>query len=94
VVTARDIEQRNGAAASLRDLIGDSATFPYVHPDHPLSLALERMGYAAVDTIPVVSRANLRQVCGIVTLADVLAAYGVHRDGAPGEMKKDGDHAA
>jgi CIC family chloride channel protein len=89
VVTSRDIEERSGSAASLRDLIGDSTTFPYVHPDHPLSLALERMGYAAVDTIPVVSRANLRQVCGIVTLPDVLAAYGLHHDGAGDEMQRD-----
>ena len=88
VVTVREIEERKGGAASLREVIGASTTFPYVHPDHPLSLALERMGYAAVDTIPVVSRANLRQVCGIVTLADVLAAYGVR------EAQKDGDHAS
>jgi CBS domain-containing protein len=69
-------------------MMGEHATFPYVHPDHPLSLALERMGFAAVDTIPVVSRANLRQVSGILTLADVLAAYGVHH-----QAREDGTHA-
>jgi CBS domain-containing protein len=58
-----------------------------VHPDHPLSLALERMGFAAVDAIPVVSRANLRLVCGIVTLPDILAAYGVHH-----HPQTDGSH--
>jgi len=78
VVTAREIEERKGTAATLREMLGANATFPYVHPDHPLSLALERMGFAAVDTIPVVSRANLRELCGILTLPDVLAAYGVH----------------
>jgi CIC family chloride channel protein len=80
VVTAREIEERKGTTATLREMIGASTNFPYVHPDHPLSLALERMGFAAVDTIPVVSRANLREVRGILTLPDVLAAYGVHRD--------------
>jgi chloride channel protein, CIC family len=78
VVTLREIEERKGTATTLREMMGGNATFPYVHPDHPLSLALERMGFAAVDTIPVVSRANLRQVSGILTLTDVLAAYGVH----------------
>jgi CIC family chloride channel protein len=88
VVTAREIEERKGTAATLREMMGEHATFPYVHPDHPLSLALERMGFAAVDTIPVVSRANLRQVSGILTLADVLAAYGVHH-----QAREDGTHA-
>ena len=46
-------------------------------PRSRLSLALERMGAHAVDTVPVVSRANIRQPYGVVTLTDVLAAFGV-----------------
>ncbi len=53
--------------------------FPHVHPDHPLSLALERMGSAKLNTLPVVSRANLRELMGIVVLEDILDAYGVGR---------------
>lgn len=88
VITMREIEESTVAAASLSELVGTNAEFPYVHPDHPLSLALERMGVAAVDSIPVVSRVNLRKISGILTLADVLKAYGVqHR------ADEDGDHA-
>ena len=32
-----------------------------------------------MEILPVVSRADVRQVIGIVTLRDVLAAYGVGR---------------
>jgi CIC family chloride channel protein len=53
--------------------------FPHLHLDHDLSLALERMGAAGVNLLPVVSRANLRELIGVVTLADVLRAYGVER---------------
>ena len=81
VVTAREIEESKSARA-LRDLVAPDAQFPYVHPDHPLSVALERMGAAGVDAVPVVSRSNLREPYGVVTLADVLNAYGVQREGA------------
>ena len=50
---------------------------PHVHPDHSLSLALERMGTAKLHVLPVVSRANVSQLLGIVVLEDVLDAYGV-----------------
>ena len=47
---------------------------PYVHPDDPLDLALQRMGKASVDELPVVSRAGARQV-GFLGIKDVLNAY-------------------
>jgi CIC family chloride channel protein len=49
----------------------------YVHPDESLSLALERMGGAGVDALPVVSRADIRQLLGVITLPEVLRAYGL-----------------
>ena len=58
---------------------GDPQDFPHVHPDHPLSLALERMGTTKLHVLPVVSRANVRDLLGIVVLGDVLQAYGVGR---------------
>jgi CBS domain-containing protein len=79
MVTSREIEESEAAHALLKDVVAADAQFPYVHPDHPLSLALERMGAAAMDTVPVVSRANIRQVYGVVTLPDILAAYGVSK---------------
>ncbi|MCU1261827.1 MAG: Cl-channel, voltage-gated family protein [Bryobacterales bacterium] len=49
----------------------------HVHPDDSLSIALEKMGSAGVTALPVVSRANARQILGVVTLHDILKAYGV-----------------
>jgi CIC family chloride channel protein len=53
----------------------------HLHPDQPLSLALERMGAAGVDALPVVSRESSRSYLGTVTLTDVLQAYGIERIG-------------
>jgi CIC family chloride channel protein len=55
----------------------DGDDFPHLHLDHPLSLALERMGAFQVNALPVVNRANVHKLEGIVTLKDVLALYGV-----------------
>ena len=63
----------------------DAEEFPHVHPDHTLSLALERMGTTKLHVLPVVSRADVRQLLGIVVLADVLEAYGV---GGPATAKE------
>jgi CBS domain-containing protein len=59
---------------------GDPGTsLAHVHPDHPLSVALSRMGETGHATLPVVSRANAQEILGIVTLADILKVYGVQR---------------
>jgi CIC family chloride channel protein len=60
----------------LEELI-DGGEFPHLHVDHSLSLALERMGACQINAMPVVSRANIHKLEGIVTLKDVLALYGV-----------------
>jgi CBS domain-containing protein len=52
-------------------------TPPHVHPDHQLSLALERMGAGGLNVLPVISRADVRKLLGIVVLDDVLRAFGV-----------------
>jgi chloride channel protein, CIC family len=49
----------------------------YVHRDHSLSIALERMGAAGVEVLPVVSRANIQRQLGTVAFSDVLRAYGI-----------------
>jgi CIC family chloride channel protein len=51
--------------------------FPHVHSDQGLDLALERMGANQIDVLPVVDRANVHKLEGIVTLRDVLEFYGV-----------------
>ena len=63
------------ATATLRDLIV-SQEFPHLHADQTLTVALERMGAAGVDALPVVSRANVHKLEGIVALQDVLKFYG------------------
>ncbi len=55
---------------------------PHVHADHALHLALERMGKFHLDVLPVVHRADLHKLEGIVTLPDVLDAYGIDRIGS------------
>jgi CIC family chloride channel protein len=61
---------------------------PHVHPDHSLSLVLERMGASGLNVLPVVSRANVRELIGIVALDDILGAYGVGKRGAPAEQSE------
>ena len=50
-----------------------------IYPDQPLSLALEKMGEAGIDVLPVVSRADVHTLLGVVTLGETLDAYGVGR---------------
>ena len=50
-----------------------------VHPDQGLDLALERMGANQIEIFPVVNRADVHKLEGVVTLRDVLNAYGVNR---------------
>jgi CIC family chloride channel protein len=59
-------------------LFNGAPLYTYVYPDDPLSIALERMGAAGVDTLPVVSRADITKLLGVVTLAEVLQAYGLN----------------
>ena len=50
--------------------------FPHLHSDQSLNLALERMSATHLDVLPVVSRANIHELEGILTLQDVLDSYG------------------
>ena len=71
-------EVTESADKKLADLV-DAQAFPHVHSDQGLDLALERMGANQIDILPVVSRADVHQLLGIVTLPDILASYGVSR---------------
>jgi len=50
--------------------------FPHVHRDQTLSQALDRMSAARAEVLPVVSRANVRELLGVITLRGVLNRYG------------------
>jgi CIC family chloride channel protein len=71
-------ELAEGADKTLGELV-DGAIFPHVHTDQGLDLALERMGANRIEILPVVNRADVHKLEGVVTLRDVLNAYGVGR---------------
>jgi CIC family chloride channel protein len=96
MVTQAEIEaalDRGGGDKTLADVLandsGDShpellraETFPHVHVDHPLDVALRRMAQSKLNVLPVVSRANVRELRGLVSLHDVLRAYGLVKEPA------------
>lgn len=63
----------------------DAGDLLHVHGDQPLEFALERMGASGVDSLPVVARADVRKLEGIVVLRDIFSVYGVSGAGkSPG----------
>jgi CIC family chloride channel protein len=60
----------------LKDIV-ETLQVPHLHTDHALHQALERMSKYHLDVLPVVHRANIHKLEGVVTLQDVLNEYGV-----------------
>lgn len=77
---ALDEEVLEETGRTVAELAGGSG-FPHVHSDQGLDMALERMGTNHLDVLPVVSRADSHKLEGMVTLRDVLEAYGVGVEG-------------
>jgi CIC family chloride channel protein len=81
VINRRDLDaagtRDNPETKTVGDLIHPDARYPYVHTDHPVSYALERMREGGVDVLPVVSRASIHEICGVIGLREILEAYGV-----------------
>jgi CIC family chloride channel protein len=71
-----EVEADEDAGRRLDDCV-KQPIFPHIHADQGLDLALERMGSNQIDLLPVVSRANVHTLMGMVTLQDILDAYGV-----------------
>jgi CIC family chloride channel protein len=63
-------------AKHLADLVSQQA-FPHVHADQGLDVALQRMGVAKVDLLPVVSRGDVNKLEGVIRLKDLLHAFGI-----------------
>jgi len=61
----------------------DDQNFPHLHVDHPLDLAMQRMAESGWKVLPVVSRDNIRELKGTISLPDILAAYGVAKTRKP-----------
>ncbi|MGD0094850.1 MAG: chloride channel protein [Terracidiphilus sp.] len=79
ILTKADLERaaaEEQREASLGDVM-DIHLFPHVHADQALYLALERMSELHLDLLPVVHRADVHKLMGVVTLKDVLDTYGV-----------------
>lgn len=68
-----------------------SGSFPHVHSDQPLEQALGRMGKAGLDVLPVVSRANVHELQGVVTLPEVLHIYGIQPIGPSSDREEVGE---
>jgi CIC family chloride channel protein len=79
VMSKRSLEQaaeEHGRAKPLFDLVNGCA-FPHLHADQSLHRALERLGGSGFDLLPVVSRADVHKLEGVVLLRDVLDSYGI-----------------
>jgi chloride channel protein, CIC family len=84
IVTRETLERADGDGRNeqpLSDLV-ESSNAPHVHTDHALHYALERMSKYHLDVLPVIHRADLHKLEGVVTLPDVLDAYGIDRVGS------------
>jgi len=68
----RLVKEGKGAMPLSRAL--SSPLLPWLHPDQPLDAALRQIGEWPV--LPVIHRADFNSLQGIVSLADILAAYG------------------
>jgi CIC family chloride channel protein len=71
----RDVFVESGTLADLFHGRRDE-DMPHLHTDHSLAIALDRMGSSKMRVLPVVSRANVHQLLGLVTLEGVMSAYG------------------
>jgi CIC family chloride channel protein len=65
------------------DLISRHDTYPHAHTDHQATYALDRMRHEGLDTLAVVSRADIHELQGVVTLARILASYGIDGKRSP-----------
>ncbi len=65
-----------GGSKALSDLVNPQV-FPHLYADQSLQLALERLGKSGFELLPVVSRADVHKLEGVVLLEDVLDCYGV-----------------
>jgi CIC family chloride channel protein len=78
IVTRESVEaaaEEDGETRLLLNLV-KTVNVPQAHSDQPVYLALERMSQAHMDILPVVHRADTGRLEGVVSMADVLEAYG------------------
>jgi len=78
IINLAALEEDVGDGDSHKKLIDliEGEEFPHLHADQSLTVALERMGAAGLDALPVVSRADVHKLEGVVALQDVMKLYG------------------
>ena len=72
VVTREQLEARlaqSPAPDTVGSMVGDQ--FVHVHPDHPIDVVIERFARSE-GLLPVVSRADVSRIVGVVRLRDIL----------------------
>jgi chloride channel protein, CIC family len=72
----RLVKEGKGASPLARAL--SSPLLPWLHPDQPLDVALRQIGEWPL--LPVIHRADFHNLQGIISIADILAAYGAAND--------------
>ncbi len=74
-ITAKELETmvKEGKGALTLGSVLATRQVPYLHPDHPLEMALRYVDRWPV--LPVVSRADFRKLEGVISQNDVLGSY-------------------
>jgi CIC family chloride channel protein len=78
IVSESDLRQAQGAGREDEAVIG-AATTSYVihaHPDQSLDSAMAKLGARQISRLPVVSREDPTLLLGIITVEDVMSAFG------------------
>jgi CIC family chloride channel protein len=79
-------EETLGQLVPAPDMRHDTpANFPHLHADHTLDAAMRRIAETGLPVIPVVSRTNLRELSGVISMADIMSAYKLGNVPAPQE---------
>jgi CIC family chloride channel protein len=82
VVSFRQVDSADHVL-KLRDLVNGQHEYPHTHIDHHVSYVLDRMRGEQLDSLPVVSRADVHELLGVVTLSRILASYGISGNRTP-----------
>jgi CIC family chloride channel protein len=83
MVTEDQLEEaaRNSGQQPVRDLLpaisDDEEAFPHIYVDDSLDSAMRRMAQHGLKVLPVVSRTDMHDLRAVVSVPDILAAYGV-----------------
>ncbi len=70
---AAEGKDKGKGGQTLESILAGAGAIPYLHPDHPLEMALRYVDRWPL--VPVVNRANLRKLEGVISQRDVLERY-------------------